>query len=220
MKLLQNLFKNNEAWASHTLAEDPGFFDRLVHQHAPQFFWIGCSDSRVPATQIVGLPPGEVFVHRNVANLVAHLDLNSQSALQYATDSLGVKHIMIVGHYGCGGVRAAMQDVALPQPLGHWLEPVRQIYQSNRARFDPIEDEQTRWDLLCELNVIAQVATCRQMPIVQNAWERGQALAIHGWIYSVRDGRLRDLNVTISPELENTKGGRSRISTGAALIDQ
>src|SRR5450432_445746 len=142
MKPISDLFSNNQEWASRTLAEDPEFFDRLVHQQAPQFFWIGCSDSRVPANEIVGLPPGEVFVHRNVANLVAHLDMNSQSALQYATDSLGVAHIMIVGHYGCGGVRAAMQDVTMPQPLGHWLEPVRRMYQANRARFDTMDEEQ------------------------------------------------------------------------------
>ena len=216
MKLLLNLFQNNEAWALRTLAEDPEFFDRLMNQQAPHFFWIGCSDSRVPATQIVGLTPGDIFVHRNVANLVAHLDANSQSALQYATDLLGVRHVIIVGHYRCGGVRAAMQPERMPDPIHHWLEPVRKLYERERATFDAIEDDQRRWDRLCELNVIEQVRITCQMPIIQAAWARGQALAIHGWIYSVSDGRLRDLNVTVSPAFENTSGGAGESTTGAA----
>lgn len=205
MKLLKDLFDNNRQWAQRALDEDPLFFDRLVHQQAPHFFWIGCSDSRVPANEIIGLPPGEVFVHRNVANIVAHMDMNSQSALQYATDTLLVQHIMIVGHYGCGGVRAVLDGLSMPEPLNHWLAPVRRIYEVNRARFEQLEDEEARWDLLCELNVIEQVAVCSEMAFVKQAWARGQALAIHGWIYSVRDGRLRDLNVTVSPELETVR---------------
>ena len=198
MESLQHLFDQNEAWAQSTVAEDPEFFSRLEHQQAPHFFWIGCSDSRVPATQITGLVPGEIFVHRNLANLVAAQDANCQSALQFATDYLGVHHIIIVGHYGCGGVRAAMQEVRMPDPIGAWLEPLRELYRRNRGCFEAMADEQARWDLLCEMNVVEQVRVSCELPIVRGAWARGQALVVHGWIYSVRDGRLRDLKVTVS----------------------
>ena len=200
MKLLRNLFDSNEEWARRAVAEDPEFFTRLMHQQAPHFFWIGCSDSRVPSTQITGLEPGEIFVHRNVANLVAHADVNSQSALQYATETLGVHHLIICGHYGCGGIQAAMQSDGLAGPIEEWLRPVRQLYERNRHLLDPMESVEERWDRLCELNVIEQVRLACTLPLVLAAWKRGEALAIHGWIYSVRDGRLRDLEVTVSPE--------------------
>jgi carbonic anhydrase len=201
MKLLKHLFSNNADWAERSVAEDPEFFTRLMHQQAPHFFWIGCSDSRVPSTQITGLEPGEIFVHRNVANLVAHEDLNCQSALQYAIEYLGVRHIIICGHYGCGGIRQAMSDGAMTGPIREWLGPTRDLYIRNKADLESIVDEQSRWDRLCELNVIEQVRVSCSLPLVTSAWERGDPVAIHGWIYSVRDGRLRDLNVTVSPEL-------------------
>jgi carbonic anhydrase len=198
MKLLGHLFSSNEQWAKRSVAEDPEFFTRLMHQQAPDFFWIGCSDSRVPSTQITGLDPGEIFVHRNVANLVVHADACSQSALQYATEYLRVRHIIICGHYGCGGIRGALGTNPVSGPLGEWLEPVRELYRRNKAELEAIADEQSRWDRLCELNVIEQVRLSCLMPLVVSAWERGDSLSIHGWIYSVRDGRLRDLNVTVS----------------------
>ena len=206
MKLLQNLFRNNENWARSQLAQDPEFFNRNVAQQTPPFFWIGCSDSRVPANEIIGLPPGEVFVHRNVANLIVHRDSNSLAALHYAIN-LGVDHVLIVGHYGCAGVRAAMQDERMPEPIGEWLEPLRQLYRDNKARFDAIAEPHDRATLLCELNVIEQVSVARSLPMVQEAWASGRDLAIHGWMYDMRDGRLRDLNVTVSPSLKNTSGG-------------
>lgn len=207
MKLLPDLFLSNEEWAKRSVAQDPEFFSRLVDQQAPQFFWIGCSDSRVPSTQITGLDPGEIFVHRNIANLVVHRDTNSQSALQYATERLGVGHVIICGHYGCGGIRAAMDDGGDPLtgPIAKWLHPVHEFYQRHRAELDGIADAELKWDRLCELNVIEQVRLACELPLVTAAWERGDPLAVHGWIYSVRDGRLRDLNVTVSPALGNTK---------------
>ncbi len=201
MKLLQRLFASNEAWARRKTDEDPEFFSRLEHQQAPEFFWVGCSDSRVPSTQITGLMPGEIFVHRNVANLVANNDANTQSALQFATHYLGVKHFIICGHYGCGGVRAAMDPVRLPDPLGQWLAPLHELYERHRTELEAIGSEQARWDRFCEMNVVEQVRLSCELPIVREAWRRGKPLAIHGWIYSVADGRLRDLNVTVSPEL-------------------
>jgi len=197
MKLLRELFASNQEWAERAVAEDPEFFTRLMVQQAPQFFWVGCSDSRVPSTQITGLVPGEIFVHRNVANLVAPWDPNGLSALQYATEYLGVKHLIICGHYGCGGVRAAMQESPLDGPIGQWLHPVRELYHRNRRELDAIADKEARWDRLCELNVVEQVRLACTLQLVVAAWDRGQNLAIHGWIYSVRDGRLRDLDVTV-----------------------
>ena len=213
MKLLHNLFSNNEAWARAAIAGDPQFFNRLSSQQRPPFYWIGCSDSRVPANEIVGLPPGELFVHRNVANLIVHKDPNSMAALQYAID-LGVDHVMIVGHYGCAGIRAAMNPERMPDPVGGWLDPVRRIYESRREQFSAIPDEQAQWDLLCELNVVEQVGVACELPCIRDGWARGRKLAVHGWIYNMRDGRLRDLNVTVSPELGNTTGGPG--SPGAA----
>jgi carbonic anhydrase len=201
MRLLRDLFDKNAEWARRTETEEPGFFARLSGQQTPQFFWIGCSDSRVPAEQITGLMPGDLFVHRNVANLVAERDLSCQAALQYAVDVLKIRHVLVVGHHGCGGVRAAMGEQELPGPAGEWLRPLRDIYQE-RAEFFEKWPDQARWDKLCELNVVAQVYALGHMPVIRDAWQRGQELALHGWIYDLRDGRLQDLNVTITSEVE------------------
>lgn len=197
MKTLKNLFCNNQDWAESIKASDPGFFEKLSSQQNPEYLWIGCADSRVPANQIVGLMPGELFVHRNVANVVQHSDLNCLSVLQYAVDVLKVKHVMVVGHYGCGGVRAAM-GCDRHGLIDYWLKPVKDIYHKHCHEVTQLPSEEEQVDLMCELNVKAQVANLCQTAIVQDAWARGQKLDIHGWIYSVRDGLLRDLDSTIS----------------------
>jgi len=176
--------------------DHPGFFGRLAGQQAPEFLWIGCSDSRVPANQIVDLMPGEVFVHRNLANLVDHTDRNCLAVIQYAVGELRVKHIMVVGHYRCGGVRAALETYR-GGLVDDWLAPIRDLRQRHRAFFDTCPGEAARWDKLCELNVLQQAHSVSQTTIVQAAWARGQGLAVHGWIYSVADGYLRDLDVTV-----------------------
>ena len=194
-KNLKTLFKNNVAWAERIRAQHPDFFAQLAKQQNPQFLWIGCSDSRVPANEIVGLMPGEVFVHRNIANVVVHTDLNCLSVIQYAVDVLKVQHIMVVGHYGCGGVRAALFD----QRVGladNWLHHVHDVRDKHADALQAIGLSEGRLDRLCELNVIEQVANVCQTTIVRDAWEGGQELAIHGWIYGLKDGLLRDLNVT------------------------
>jgi carbonic anhydrase len=191
------LFESNRAWAISKLNADPGFFDRLAHQQTPAYLWIGCADSRVPANEIVGLDPGELFVHRNVANLVHPADMNCLAVLQYAIEFLQVKHVIVTGHYGCGGVRAAMQ----PQQLGlidHWLRPIRDVYARNEAELQAVVEEYKRVNLLCELNVREQVANLAKTTIVQNAWHRGQDLSLHGWVYGISNGLIRDLGVTIS----------------------
>jgi carbonic anhydrase len=192
---LQQLFENNRQWAERTVEESPGFFARLSAQQSPEFLWVGCSDSRVPANEIVGLLPGELFVHRNVANLVVHTDLNCLSVLQYAVDVLRVKHVIVCGHYGCGGVRAALNRDRLGL-IDNWLRHVQDVAEQHRAMLAPIEDVVVRADRLCELNVIEQVRHVCQTTIVQEAWARDQPLAIHGWIYGLQDGRLRDLGVS------------------------
>jgi len=196
---LDKLFENNHQWAEKQRAEKPDFFDRLSALHNPDFMWIGCSDSRVPANEIIGLEPGQVFVHRNVANQVPHTDLNVLSAAQYAVDVLSVKHIIITGHYDCGGVRAAMEG----QHHGivdNWIRSIRDTYMLHQEHLESM-DESHRLDRLCELNVIRQVDNICHTRIVQNAWERGDELHVHGWIYSLHDGLLHDLNVTKnSPE--------------------
>jgi carbonic anhydrase len=202
MRLLRDLFDKNAEWARRTEAEEPGFFTRLTGEQTPHFFWIGCSDSRVPAEQITGLMPGDLFVHRNVANLVAHQDLSCQAALQYAVDVLRIRHVLVVGHHGCGGVRAAMNKQELSGPAGEWLRPLRELYEQKREYFESWSDDQARWDKLCELNVIAQVGALSRTPLIERAWDRGQELAVHGWIYDLRDGRLQDLNVTITSKAE------------------
>jgi carbonic anhydrase len=193
---LARLFECNKAWARRIEEVEPGFFEKLAHLQAPEYLWIGCSDSRVPANQIVGLLPGEVFVHRNVANVVVHTDLNCLSVLQYAIDVLKVRHIMVVGHYGCGGVTAALgrQRVGLADL---WLRHVQDVHNKHRERVEALPREK-RIDRLCELNVLEQVLNVSHTMVVQDAWERGQQLTIHGWIYGLRDGLMRDLGMTVS----------------------
>ncbi|MDB6060646.1 MAG: Carbonate dehydratase [Verrucomicrobiaceae bacterium] len=195
MDNLDHLFLKNRAWAEKIKQEDDSFFSKLSSQQQPEYLWIGCSDSRVPSNQIIGLMPGEVFVHRNVANIVLQTDLNCLSVIQYAVDVLKVKHIMVVGHYGCGGVRAALEDVQHGL-IDNWLHALKDIYHSQQQRFADLETED-RVNLLCELNVEAQVAHVCHTRIVQNAWDRGQALSVHGWIYGVGDGLLKNLHVTV-----------------------
>jgi len=200
MRLLKDLFENNRSWAKREVDADPQFFARLVAQQAPEFLWIGCSDSRVPANQITGLMPGEVFVHRNIANMVKRDDPNCHTVMQYAIEVLGVKHVLVVGHYRCGGVAAAME----PQTgglVGEWLAPLREVYVRNRAELEALGPEQ-RWDRLSELNVISQACAVCESLEVRQAWSRGQELAVHGWIYGVQDGLLRDLNVTVANAAE------------------
>jgi carbonic anhydrase len=195
MKLLKPLFDNNRRWAGRIRQENPDFFEQLAKQQTPEYLWIGCSDSRVPSNQIIDLMPGEVFVHRNIANMVIHTDLNCLSVLQYAVDVLKVKHIMVVGHYGCGGVRAAMGQQRLGL-IDNWLGHLRDIYRIYQDELLQM-DEAKRFDRLCELNVIEQVANVTSSTIVQEAWDRGQEVAVHGWIYGIDNGLLTDLDVTV-----------------------
>ena len=196
MKSLPELFTNNEKWRHDVEQEHPGFFQKLVGQQHPEYLWIGCADSRVPANEIVGLMPGELFVHRNVANLVNHTDLNLLSVLQFAVEVLKVKHVMVVGHYGCGGVHASMEE----KPHGlidNWLRQVRELYLRNRRALAEIKDDKARLDRMCELNVERQVVNVSNTTVVQEAWRRGQPLTIHGWIYGIGDGQLTDLGIEI-----------------------
>ena len=197
MTLLPHLFKGNLDWAEQVKKQDPTFFEKLAAQQTPEYLWIGCSDSRVPSNQIVGMMPGEIFVHRNIANVVVHTDLNCLSVLQYAVDVLKVKHIMVVGHYGCGGVRAALQNVEFGL-IDNWLRNIKDVYYANEDKFAGITDEEERVDLLCELNVMTQVSHVCRTTIVQNAWRRGQEITVHGWAYSIKDGLLRDLDTNCS----------------------
>ncbi|MEH6784179.1 MAG: carbonate dehydratase [Alcanivorax jadensis] len=201
MKSLPELFTNNEQWRHDIEKEHPGFFKALGEQQSPQYLWIGCADSRVPANEVVGLMPGELFVHRNVANLVNHTDLNLLSVLQFAVDVLKVKHIMVVGHYGCGGVKASMEDV--PHGLiDNWLRQVRELYLRNRKHLVKLPDDKAQLDRMCELNVARQVINVSNTTVVQEAWRRDQPLTIHGWIYGIGDGRLRDLDIQIQNNKE------------------
>jgi carbonic anhydrase len=197
MSDLQHLFDNNARWAEAIKEEDPEFFHKLAKQQTPEYLWIGCSDARVPANEIVGLLPGDLFVHRNVANVVLHTDLNCLSVIQFAVDVLKVKHILVTGHYGCGGVRASMRDQQLGLIDG-WLRTIRDLYYEHREHLASFESEEAQVDRMCELNVIQQVANVSHTSIVQNAWHRGQPLSVHGCIYGIKDGRWKDLNVTVS----------------------
>ena len=201
MRVLNHLFAKNRAWAAEMLRHDPEFFQRLSRQQAPQYLWIGCSDSRVPANQIVGLLPGEMFVHRNVANVVVHTDLNCLSALQFAVDVLRVRHVIVCGHYGCSGVRTALRDEKLGL-IDNWLRHVQDVHGKHRAELDALGTEEQRYTRLCELNVIEQVAHVCQTTVVRDAWLRGQVLAVHGWIYGVGDGLLRDLGMCVTAGAE------------------
>jgi carbonic anhydrase len=201
MRVLSHLFAKNRAWAAAMVRDDPEFFERLSHQQAPQYLWIGCSDSRVPANQIVGLLPGEMFVHRNVANVVVHTDLNCLSAIQFAVEVLRVEHIIVCGHYGCGGVLAALRDDKLGL-IDNWLRHVQDVRRKHQAQIDALETEAQRHCCLCELNVIEQVVNVSQTTVVREAWARGQALAMHGWVYDLRDGLLQDLGICVTAEME------------------
>lgn len=194
MRDLNNLLENNRAWARKIKAQDPDFFQTLSKQQSPEYLWVGCSDSRVPANDIVRLMPGQLFVHRNVANVVVHTDLNCLSVIQYAVDVLKVKHIIVCGHYGCGGVKAAMDNSRLGL-IDNWLRHVQDVRHKHGTLLAGVSDASQRLDKLCELNVIEQVSNVCQTTIVQNAWERGQEFAVHGWIYGLSDGLLRDLKI-------------------------
>jgi len=194
--MLDDLKRNNRAWAARKVAGDPGFFKRLMGQQAPAYLWIGCSDSRVPANEIVGLDPGELFVHRNVANLAPPQDANYLSVLQFAVDVLKVRDILVVGHYGCGGVAAAV-DGQRRGLVDHWLHPIREVYRQHRGELEAIADLRARLDRLCELNVRRQVHNVASDVFVQEAWARGQELRVHGWVYSLADGLVTDLDATV-----------------------
>ena len=201
---LDHLLVNNQAWASKITDQDPAFFQTLSEQQSPKYLWVGCSDSRVPANDIVGLMPGELFVHRNVANVVVHTDLNCLSVMQYAVDTLKVKHIIVCGHYGCGGVNAALLNLKLGL-IDNWLRHVQDVKGKHQALLEEIDDESQRLNRLCELNVIEQVINVCQTTIVQSAWGRKQELAVHGWIYGLSDGLLRDLKICITTQNELAK---------------
>ncbi len=211
MKTISQLFENNRTWATGMLQTDPHFFMRLAKQQTPHFLWIGCADSRVPANEIVGLLPGELFVHRNVANLMVHADLNCLSVLHYAVEVLTVEHIIVCGHYGCGGVKAAVENP--PHGLvDDWLRPIRDMQRRQSGALSRLPTAEQRLDRLCELNVIEQVMNVGNTTVLQGAWRRGQQVTVHGWIYSISDGLLRDLSVCLSSlaDLERMEtGGRS-----------
>lgn len=194
--MIETLLENNMAWASARVRADPGFFRRLAAQQAPEYLWIGCSDSRVPANEIVGLDPGELFVHRNIANLAPPRDINFLSVLQFSIELLKVRHIIVCGHYGCGGVRAAL-ELRRRGLIDHWLQPVADLAHRHERHLNAIADIETRVNVACEHNVRAQVEYVGRNPFVTDAWRRGQKLAIHGWIYSIRDGLLRNLELTV-----------------------
>ena len=216
---LHNLFANNRRWAAAIRERDPAFFETLAKQQSPQYLWIGCSDSRVPANEIVGLMPGEVFVHRNVANVVVHTDLNCLSVLQFAVDVLNIKHVMVVGHYGCGGVAAALRNRKLGL-ADNWLRHVQDVQKKHAATYahtHPVGDDALLVDRLCELNVIEQVQNACQTTVVQDAWERGQELTVHGWIYRLQDGELRDLCATAAGPAEVDSAIQTAIARLAPL---
>jgi len=201
MRVLEHLFESNRAWSRRIQEQDREFFVKLSRQQSPEYLWIGCADSRVPANEIVDLLPGELFVHRNVANVVVHTDLNCLSVMQYAVDVLKVRHVIVCGHYGCGGVRAALRRDRMGL-IDNWLRHVQDVRDKHQARLEILTDETQQVDRLCELNVMEQVVNVCQTTILLDAWARGQPLAVHGWIYGLRDGLLRDLNITVTSEQE------------------
>jgi len=196
MKRLERLFARNRAWAAERVKQDPGFFRRLQSQQRPEYLWIGCSDSRVPANQIIDLDPGQVFVHRNIANVVVHTDLNCLSVLQYAVDVLEVRHVIVCGHYGCGGIKAAL-EAEEHGLIDNWLRHIRDVARLHRERFVGLTETE-KVNLLCELNVEEQVRNVAGTTIVRSAWQRGADLTVHGWIYNLADGILRDLEISLS----------------------
>src|ERR1700754_4224180 len=211
MSSVQELLTKNQKWASERVVEDPQYFERLCNQQAPKYLWIGCSDSRVPANQIIDMAPGEVFVHRNVANVVVHTDLNCISAIQFAVDVLKVEHVLVVGHYGCGGVLAAMEDRRLGL-VDNWLRHIGDVMLKRAEALQRIAEPAARHARLCELNVIEQAVNVCQTTVVQEAWERGQALSVHGWCYGLADGLVRDLGVDISERAETASSAAAAIA--------
>ncbi len=208
---LQDLFRRNREWAERIRGLDPGFFEKLSRQQSPRYLWIGCSDSRVPANEIVGLLPGELFVHRNIGNVVAHSDLNCLSVVQFAVEVLAVQHIIVCGHYGCSGVRAAVMQERHGL-VDNWLRHIQDVAQQHARRIEPLQDAESRTDRLCELNVIEQVSNLCRTTIVEDAWARGQPLTVHGWIYGLQDGHLRDLNVTAASAADAASGYRGALA--------
>ncbi|HEY7313313.1 MAG TPA: carbonate dehydratase [Gemmataceae bacterium] len=215
MHTLSQLLDNNRAWAADMTRHDPQFFARLSRQQAPRYLWIGCADSRVSADRLVGLMPGEMFVHRNIANLVVHTDLNCLSVVQYAVEALRVEHIIVCGHYGCGGVLAALRDDRLGL-IDNWLRHIQDVRGKHRAALDPLPDEPARHARLCELNVLEQVVNVSQTTIVRDAWARGQALTVHGWIYGIGDGLLRDLGMCVPGEAELPRCYETALTSSSA----
>ena len=211
MATIAQLLENNRAWVSRVEKDRPGFFQGLVKQQKPEYLWIGCADSRVPANEIVDLAPGELFVHRNVANVVVHTDLNCLSVMQFAVELLGVEHIIVCGHYGCSGVSAALQNRRIGI-ADNWLRHVQDVHAKHSGRVAAVPDMGARIDRLCELNVIEQVANVCQTTIVQDAWERGQRLAVHGWVYGLEDGLLRDLGATVMRPEEAASGYQAALA--------
>jgi carbonic anhydrase len=194
MRVLKQLFEQNRKWAESVKDSNPDFFSELATQQNPDYLWIGCSDSRVPANQIVGMPPGEIFVHRNIANMVVHTDLNCLSVIQYAVEVLKIKHIIVCGHYGCGGIQAAMENRAHGL-IDNWLRNIKDVYRYHRQEIDALSSEVEKVSRMCELNVVEQVSNICSTTVVQKAWKSGQDLTVHGWIYSLEDGILKDLDV-------------------------
>jgi len=215
MKTLKPLFDNNREWAERIAKEQPGFFEQLSKQQSPECLWIGCADSRVPPSIIADLPPGAIFVHRNIANQVVATDPNCQSIIQYAVETLQVAHIVVCGHYGCGGIAASMGET-VADPIDGWLDPIREIYRQHREQLDGIDDPQVRKDRLSELNTIAQVSNVCSSKFVENAWSNGQPLAVHGWMFNLADGLLKDLDVCVDG---NKKTHPEKIQGGSAKLD-
>ena len=199
MRILKHLLENNRKWAASLKESDPDFFSKLSRQQNPEYLWIGCSDSRVPANQIVDLLPGEIFVHRNIANQVIHTDLNCLSVIQFAVEVLKVKHIIVCGHYGCGGVKAALDDQEHGL-IDNWLQHIKDVYRQHQSKVDALPGEQEKVDMLCELNVREQVINVCHTTILQNAWKSGQNVSVHGWIYRIDDGLLKDLSIFVNGE--------------------
>ena len=207
---LETLFANNKAWSERMHAENPEFFSRLVNQQSPEYLWIGCSDSRVPANQIIGLAPGEIFVHRNIANVVVHTDLNALSVIHYAVEMLRVKHILVVGHYGCSGVRAALYDNRTGL-TDNWLRHVQDVRDRHEAKLAEIDDTVERVNRLCEFNAMQQVVNVCQTSVLREAWARGQSVTVHGWCYSLENGLIKDLKVSAASREEATERFRDAV---------